>query len=129
MLSTGYGPDRVGADVAASGSTAVHKSRISTRFDDIVMFDVPPPTALRGIAAYRGSWIPFLGWLKDLGVFELTEFHVVAGDDVAFGYGILRCGAREPGVSDFDVRLSVGLRKTDGRWIVLHEHHSVPAAS
>jgi hypothetical protein len=25
-----------------------------------------------------------------------------------------------------ELRLTVGLRKIDGEWIVLHEHHSVP---
>jgi ketosteroid isomerase-like protein len=26
-------------------------------------------------------------------------------------------------------RLTIGLAKTDGRWTITHEHHSIPAAS
>jgi hypothetical protein len=53
---------------------------------------------------------------------------VTAGTDVAFAYALLRCGtpadfARQPGQR---LRLTLGLRKTDDRWTVLHEHHSFP---
>jgi ketosteroid isomerase-like protein len=32
-------------------------------------------------------------------------------------------GKREP----LEFRLTIGLRKIDGRWRVMHEHHSLPA--
>jgi ketosteroid isomerase-like protein len=31
------------------------------------------------------------------------------------------------GQNGLDFRLTVGLRKIDGRWVITHEHHSVPA--
>jgi ketosteroid isomerase-like protein len=95
----------------------------------IVMFDVPPPYAgVRGIDEYRDSWGPFFEWLRQGATFELTELEVVADQDVAFAFALLRCGTP----SDFEakpdnrLRVTVGLRKFDDRWAVVHEHHSFP---
>ncbi|PWW21072.1 SnoaL-like protein [Geodermatophilus normandii] len=49
---------------------------------------------------------------------------MVAGDDVAFAHGLLRIGAA--GTEGFRVRLTVGLRRVEGRWLTTHEHHSLP---
>jgi uncharacterized protein (TIGR02246 family) len=97
--------------------------------EDIVMFDVPPPDdGVRGIAAYRDTWPPFFEWQRQGAVFDIVSLEVTAGRDVAFAYALLRCGteeefAREP---DRRLRLTLGLRKEDGRWVVAHEHHSFP---
>jgi uncharacterized protein (TIGR02246 family) len=98
---------------------------------DVVMFDVPPPyRGIRGIDEYRESWAPFFEWLDQGAVFELIELDVVAGADVAFAYALLRCGTP----ADFDanpdkrLRVTIGLRKRDDRWVVTHEHHSFPMA-
>lgn len=96
---------------------------------DIVMFDVPPPyDGVRGIDDYRKSWSPFFEWINQGAQFQLLELDVTAGNDVAFAYALLRCGTQ----ADFDtnpdnrLRVTVGLRKVDGRWVVVHEHHSFP---
>jgi ketosteroid isomerase-like protein len=97
---------------------------------EIVMFDVPPPNeGVRGIEAYRATWPGFFEWIASGAVFQLESLDVVAGADVAFAYGLLRCGKpadfeRHPGQR---LRLTIGLRKVDDRWIVVHEHHSFPA--
>lgn len=96
---------------------------------DIVMFDVPPPDqGVRGIDAYRATWPPFFEWQASGAVFEIESLVVTAGTEVAFAYALLRCGtvtdlARDP---EQRLRLTLGLRKTGGRWIVTHEHHSFP---
>ena len=96
---------------------------------DIVMFDVPPPyEGVRGIDAYRQSWPPFFEWQRQGAVFEIVEFEVTAGTDVAFAYALLRCGKPEELEANPDnrLRMTIGLRKVDGRWTVAHEHHSFP---
>jgi len=112
-------------------ATAVHVGDMDTVLAEhdpgIVMFDVPPPfQGLRGITAYRDSWPGFFEWQASGAVFEIESLDVVAGTDVAFGYALLRCGTpadftRQP---EQRLRLTVGLRKAEGRWVVLHEHHS-----
>jgi ketosteroid isomerase-like protein len=96
----------------------------------IVMFDVPPPyLGVRGLDDYRDSWGPFFDWLRSSdAVFELDELNVEAGSDVAFAYGILRCGTPADLATNPDnrLRLTLGLRKVGDQWIVVHEHHSFP---
>lgn len=96
---------------------------------DIVMFDVPPPEdGVRGIQAYRETWPGFFEWQRKGAVFEIVSLDVIAGEDVAYAYALLRCGTPEELASDPDnrLRLTLGLRKQDGRWVVAHEHHSFP---
>jgi uncharacterized protein (TIGR02246 family) len=97
--------------------------------DDIVMFDVPPPDdGVRGIDAYRETWPPFFEWQARGAAFEIVSLEVTAGDDVAYAHALLRCGmpqelAERP---ERRLRLTLGVRKEAGRWIVAHEHQSYP---
>jgi uncharacterized protein (TIGR02246 family) len=98
--------------------------------DDIVMFDVPPPEdGVRGIEAYQETWPPFFEWQTSGATFEIVSLDVTAGTDVAYAYGLLRCGTPAELARRLDkrLRLTVGLRKENGRWIVTHEHHSFTA--
>jgi ketosteroid isomerase-like protein len=99
---------------------------------EIVMFDVPPPNlGVRGLDDYRDSWGPFFDWLRSTdAIFELDELNVEAGSEVAFAYGILRCGTPNDLAINPDnrLRLTLGLRKVGDRWTVVHEHHSFPMA-
>jgi len=112
---------------------AVHAGDIDTvladHAEDIVMFDVPPPNEVRGKAAYRETWPPFFEF-QERAVFDIVSMEVTAGQDVAFAHALLRCGTEEGFRRDPDnrLRLTVGLRRQDGRWIVAHEHHSFPLA-
>jgi uncharacterized protein (TIGR02246 family) len=96
---------------------------------DIVMFDVPPPFQSRGLDAYRTTWGLFYSCASDPVLFEPTEMSITAGADVAFVVAAMRCAGsktnEKPEVLDF--RLTMGLRKIDGSWTIMHEHHSVPA--
>ena len=99
---------------------------------DIVMFDVPPPyDGVRGIDAYRDTWPGFFEWQRRGATFEIVSLEVTAGGDVAFAYALLRCGTREELAAKPEnrLRLTLGLRKDRGRWIVAHEHHSFPDAA
>ncbi|HEY9412370.1 MAG TPA: nuclear transport factor 2 family protein [Jiangellaceae bacterium] len=114
---------------------AVHAGDLDTvladHASDIVMFDVPPPyEGVRGIDAYRDSWPPFFEWQSRGALFEITSLEITAGADVAFAHALLRCGmprdfAENPGNR---LRLTLGLAKDQGRWVVRHEHHSFPDA-
>ena len=95
--------------------------------DDLVMFDVPPPeNGVRGLDAYMATWPPFFEWIRSGSTFEIVELDVTAGDSTAFAWALLRCGAP----AELDVhpekrlRLTLGLRQENGRWHIVHEHHS-----
>jgi uncharacterized protein (TIGR02246 family) len=109
---------------------AVHQGELETVLadhdDHIVMFDVPPPhDGVRGIDAYGDTWPPFFEWQLRAS-FEIVELSVTVGSDVAFAWALLRCGTPEhlSAHPEERLRLTLGLRRTDGRWIVTHEHHS-----
>lgn len=111
-------------------AAAVHRGDlegvVAEHAEDIVMFDVPPPQeGVRGIEAYRETWPPFFQWQAQGACFEIVSLEVTAGADVAFAQALLRCGM--PGEDpDHRLRLTLGLRKEGGRWVVAHEHHSFP---
>ncbi|WP_332659612.1 YybH family protein [Brevundimonas sp.] len=117
--------DRWAKAVHAGDMAAV----LADHADDIVMFDVPPPNEVRGLAAYRDTWPVFFEYQKRA-VFEIVTLEVTSGRDVAFAHALLRCGTEEGFRRDPDsrLRLTLGLRKQDGRWTVAHEHHSFPLA-
>jgi uncharacterized protein (TIGR02246 family) len=113
---------------------AVHGGDMDTLLadhaDDIVMFDVPPPyDGVRGIEAYRETWPPFFEWQRRGASFEIVSLDVTAGEDVAYAHALLRCGTPQELADNPEnrLRLTLGLRKEQGRWVVAHEHHSFPA--
>lgn len=99
---------------------------------DIVMFDVPPPErGARGVDEYKETWPPFFEWIATGAVFEIDELDVTAGEDVAWGMALLRCGKPEDleAIPDRRLRITVGLRKESGEWAIAHEHHSFTVRS
>ncbi|MET8678061.1 SgcJ/EcaC family oxidoreductase [Streptomyces sp. NPDC004647] len=114
-------------------AAAVHSGDLSgvlaDHSDDIVMFDVPPPfEGVRGMDAYRETWPPFFEWQSKGASFEIVSLDITAGHDVAYAHALLRCGTPQE-LADQPrnrLRLTLGLRKEQGRWIVAHEHHSFP---
>jgi uncharacterized protein (TIGR02246 family) len=96
---------------------------------EILMFDLPGPVQLKGIDAYRKSWLPFFDWIRNGGAFDLSEVTVTAGDDVAFATALIHCRGTDANGRKVVTkgRLTIGLRKIDGQWIVMHEHHSEPS--
>jgi uncharacterized protein (TIGR02246 family) len=102
---------------------------LSNHASDIVMFDVPPPLQSKGIDAYRKTRDVFFSWTSDPIPFDVSEMKITAGADVAFVVATMRCAGPGAGGEheELDFRLTIGLRKIDGRWTVTHEHHSVPA--
>jgi uncharacterized protein (TIGR02246 family) len=129
----GVGDQQEVRSLVTRWAEAVHRGDLTTvldrHADDIVMFDVPPPDpGVRGIDAYRETWPPFFEWQQAGASFTVLELDVTAGADVAFAWALLQCGdeaerTRHPG---HRLRLTIGLRKVDGAWIVTHEHHSFP---
>ena len=95
----------------------------------MLLFDVPPPFQSTGIDAYRESWDLFFSWALDPIVYNIEEMTITAGSDVAFVTAAMKCSGTEADGNDIelDFRLTIGLRKIDDRWTVVHEHHSIPA--
>src|SRR5262245_8243327 len=86
---------------------------------------------IEGIDAYKQTWDKFFSWSRYPVAFDIREMKVTAGRDVAFVAALMHCAGTEANGDDIelDFRLTIGLRRqVDGRWMVTHEHHSIPAA-
>jgi len=97
---------------------------------DMLMFDVPPPLQSKGIEAYKKTWELFFSWSNDPVVFDIKDMNIIAGTDVAFVAALMRCAGTEKNGEriELEFRLTIGLRRIGDQWIVLHEHHSIPAS-
>jgi ketosteroid isomerase-like protein len=97
--------------------------------EDFIMYDVPEPFQSVGLEAYRKTWDIFFKYTKP-GIFDILELNIIAADDVAFAFGKMQCWDKADREDYFplDFRLTIGLKKMKGQWMILHEHHSVPAA-
>lgn len=95
---------------------------------DIVTFDLAPPLQYTGAAALKKSleeWFPtFRGPVE----YEIRDLNITASDEIAFCRSLnWISGTRTDGEqTDVWVRGTVCCRKIDGKWMVTHEHVSVP---
>jgi uncharacterized protein (TIGR02246 family) len=105
-------------DWAAAVRALDMEAILANHADDMVMFDVPEPLQSIGLDAYRETWDLFFQYSKGgPGSFNVRDMQVTAGDRAAFVTAILT-------IHDSPLRLTVGLRKENGRWLITHEHHS-----
>ena len=134
MAPTRISPDEraIGELVARWAKAVREEDRAAIASDhaaEMLMFDVPPPFAARGIDQYMTTWDTFFAAAEKPVKFDFTDVAITAGADVAFVTAIGHCvtidrvGRREP----LDFRLTMGLRKVAGAWRITHEHHSLPA--
>jgi uncharacterized protein (TIGR02246 family) len=87
---------------------------------DIVMFDVPMPLQSKGLKEYRKTWELFFDHSPGgPGSFNVTELRIIADRSVAYGHALVK-------IFDSKVRVTIGLRKERGGWLIAHEHHSYP---
>lgn len=95
---------------------------------EIVMYDVPEPFQSVGIDAYRSTWALFFQYTKP-GVFDIQELNIVADEQVAFCYALMKCSNKSDSGEfvDLPFRLTIGLKKIEQQWMIIHEHHSIPA--
>jgi ketosteroid isomerase-like protein len=90
--------------------------------DDVLMYDFP--NEVRGLKAYDGTWDFFFENQRGPITFRPSNVEATAGENVAFVSCSVHCDGTTAGPLDF--RLTVGLKKIDGRWTIVHEHHSLP---
>ena len=94
--------------------------------EGIVQFSLAPPLTSDEAGPYGlKSW--FKTWQGPIG-YELRELEIVAGDGVAFSHSLNHMtGTRTSGEkTDVWFRSTLGFRKIDGAWKIVHEHESVP---
>ena len=95
---------------------------------DILVFELAPPLQYRGAAAYRENWADWFPSFRGPVGYEIRDLNITTGGVVAFCRSLNRLtGTRTSGEqTDVWVRATVGFCKIGGKWMVTHEHFSVP---
>jgi len=95
---------------------------------DVVSFDALPPLQRIGAEAIRARLQEWFGWYDGPIGYQVRDLRITAGDDITFAHFLYHVtGAMTNGNEvDMWVRTTVGLQKTDGVWVITHEHNSVP---
>ena len=94
----------------------------------MLTFNVSPPMSARGIESYTATWDAFFAWFNKPLSFYFHDVDVVAGADVAYATALGNWAGLDPTGKrqGYAFRLTMGLRKFGNKWIVMHEHHSLP---
>jgi len=95
---------------------------------DVVTFDVVPPLQYIGTPAYGKSFRRMFDAFRGSITFETCDLSIAVGADVAFSHSLVRTiGTTNNGEkTDRWLRRTVCLRKVGGKWLIVHEHVSLP---
>ena len=95
---------------------------------DVVSFDIVPPLLTVGAEAYRKKWQEAFAGVEGPFGFEVRDPKVILSGDMAYVYGLnhVNMVLKDNQKVDMWLRWSSCFRKVEGRWIVTHEHISVP---
>ena len=98
---------------------------LSNHASELLIFDVLAPLQYKGAEAYRKSWDEWRPTDEGEALFELHELGITAGETIAFAHCLIECG-KKPN-SDW-VRATFCLQKSDGKWMITHQHGSMPVS-
>jgi uncharacterized protein (TIGR02246 family) len=94
----------------------------------LLVFDLVPPREYRGAAAFTKDWQDFLAAFPGPIQVQMTDLSVTADGKVGFGHRIdhVALNDKDGKTTHLVVRVTHGYRKMDGKWLIVHEHASVP---
>jgi uncharacterized protein (TIGR02246 family) len=95
---------------------------------EVVSFDFGPPLHHGGGEAFTNRWQELFESYQDAIDYEVRDLTITTADDVAFSHSLNRVsGTLKNGQkSDRWVRWTACYRRTSGKWLIVHEHVSVP---
>lgn len=94
---------------------------------DYLAYDVMPPFIFEGWDTFRAHWKRFFEMFDGDPIFERGVTKIHCSGDVAFSTGLTRFAGSIAG-KGFDMwsRETLGYRKLEGSWRIIHDHVSVP---
>ena len=95
---------------------------------DVVVFDVVPPLRYVGWDSFRQDWQGFFDSFEKIGVYDWTDVHIEAEGDMGWMRALVhRVGTFKDGKSiDMAFRDTAIFERKSGKWVVVHDHGSVP---
>ena len=125
-------PSRI-SEHLESGAQAIRAkdldSLMSHYAPDCVVFDLMPLQTL-GRDAYRKNFESWFGSVEGSIEFEIRDLTVEAREDIGVAHYTSRvsCTRLTGERPDYEVRVTAVLRTRNSRWLITHEHGSLPFA-
>ena len=140
ICTNGYAADSASRDKAA---IAALEQRIATaveardanailanyvKGDKLLVFDAIPPREYRGWEAYRNDWRGVLDECADAPKMKISDLAIHAAGSFAYSHSIQKfaCTGAKGNTIGLTMRTTDVYRKMGGKWLVVHEHNSVP---
>lgn len=95
---------------------------------DIVYYDVVPPLQIKGADSARRNFLRWFDlWTSSIGQ-EIQDRNVATSGDVAVAHMLVRASGTLKSGRDVDylVRATLCCRRANDRWLIAHEHVSLP---
>jgi uncharacterized protein (TIGR02246 family) len=96
--------------------------------ESLFIFDVVPPREYVGAKAYRKDWEDLFTQFPGPAEADLSDLKVVAQGTFAYAHLIVHSVLTDKDGKKLEgtVRTTDVFRKTGGKWLIVHEHNSVP---
>lgn len=96
---------------------------------EMVSFDIIPPLQYAGNDAYRKVWRETFALFQNHINIEIRNLNITCDNELAFSHCFLRLrGTMTNGQkTDYWERLTFCFQKIGGKWLIVHEHVSLPA--
>ena len=117
---------RVGDAIEAKDPTAIMANYVSG--NSLIVFDVIPPRQYVGSDAYKKDWAGVVGECADSPKFQVSDLAIESDGKLAVSHSIQHFACTDPkgGKTDLTMRATDVYRKVNGKWLIAHEHLSVP---
>jgi uncharacterized protein (TIGR02246 family) len=95
---------------------------------EVISFDLGPPLQHGGGEAFKRRWQELFESFRGPIDYEVRDLAITAGNDVAFSHSLNRISGtmKNGGKTDRWLRWTACYRKTNGKWLIIHEQVSVP---
>jgi ketosteroid isomerase-like protein len=96
--------------------------------ESLVVFDVVPPRQYVGAKAYQKDWEELFAAYPGPADVEMSNLSVMTEGNLGYGHNIQHSTLtdKEGKKATFIFRVTNGYRKLNGKWLISHEHVSVP---
>ncbi|OYD90667.1 DUF4440 domain-containing protein [Nostoc sp. 'Peltigera membranacea cyanobiont' 210A] len=101
---------------------------LSNHAPDILSFDIINPLQYIGADTVKERAQKWVSSFKGSIGYEILDLSITTGETVAFCHYLYRVSGTltDGGKVEMWVRATVCLREIDGKWMIVHEHQSVP---
>ena len=127
--------DQTDIKALEDGVTAAFKAKdvnammaLYTPDSAMVVFDASTPLQYTGADAYKKDWQDFFAMYPGAADFSITNLDITTGGTIAYSHSIQHASLtdKDGKKMDLTVRVTDGYKKVNGKWLISHEHVSVP---